>query len=709
MSFLTLLNLLGFGFGSVLSVILLSLSQKKKPVRFDDYSFGLLIVAAGIWLSASFFTILLQSLFGSVAMPAAHFFRQLALFGLIAMPSALLHVYLLLLFRIRSAPGAPLRARQRAVLALMHVPVPVFSIAAFTLFHADREVLVRPLLLWITLAITASVTISEKLVRILPQGTDRRFHRDVNYSLAGIGLGVILLYLLPIHRLGYVGDYLNLVLEISPLIPMSILAYYVFRYNFYRLVIKPSFVYSIIYGLVMAIYLLGIRRIGEYLRQFPEINSALIEGLLLVALVFAFQPFRTKIQARLDEIFFKDRAYYQRFLRELSNSISGIVDLEKLLTTIANALTSALGTRSCTLIVFSKTESSPRYYQTGEKLPLKDLDGLREVTLQLKGTHLRQHLSDPRMLAALAANQLELAVPVIFKGELIGLICLAAKKRGNSYSGEEIDLLQTFANQIGLAMENARLVQERLLLEARIYHSERLNSLGQLATALAHEIKNPLSSIKAIVQVLNEKASGEAERDLSLVITEIDRLNQTLEKLLSFSRPAELELEPIELDRVIEDVIALLSHQARRSQVRLEFKSRSGPISTYGRKGVFRETVFNLVLNAIQALPGGGRVRITLQLDPLSGVDPGRRQIRMIVEDSGPGVPPHLREKIFEPFWSSKSVGTGLGLAIVRRNVDAVGGSIELRSEGGKGAAFHITIPQQRRKHESRGTYSHRR
>ncbi|HID23257.1 MAG TPA: sensor histidine kinase, partial [Planctomycetaceae bacterium] len=353
---------------------------------------------------------------------------------------------------------------------------------------------------------------------------------------------------------------------------MAVLAYYVYRYNFYRLVIKPGLIYSIIYGMVMAIYLLGIRRLGEYLSQFPEVNAEFIEGILLVALVFIFQPFRTQIQNRLDKIFFKDKYYYQQFLRELTDSISGIVDLQKLLQTLSAALVSALKAKACTLVVFRMNEGEPQIYKTYGNHELHDIHILIDALLATRRFRLRRQMRDHRVVLALRKNNIELAIPIHFQDDLIGLVCLTEKRNGSSYSDEELDVLQTFANQVGLAFENARLVQDRLDLEAKVFQAEKLHSLGQLATTLAHEVKNPLSSIKTIIQVLHERAVGEEAEDLRIVLHEIDRLNAVLEKLLTFARPTTTEFESIKVPEIVQEVADLLKHQVRKSNIKIDFR-----------------------------------------------------------------------------------------------------------------------------------------
>jgi signal transduction histidine kinase len=706
MPYYDIITLIGFGFGVALAIILFSLSLQRMPQRSVDIASGILFLSIVLWLGGNFLSILSYLLFGPLSKVSVKFFLALAYVGLAITPSALLDMQVASLLTARGAVER-LNIKQKFLLLLFHIPALVFILAeaAVILTRQDfqpgtSQIVSTPFTLWLILAITASVTLSEKLVQTLKFDADRRFYRDISYVLAAIGLGVIIVYVFSFSTLPYIGRYLDLFMLLSPTIPMAVFLYYVYRYNFYRLVVKPSLVYSIIYGSVMAIYLLGIRRFGEYLKQYPEVNAEIVEGLLLIALVFAFQPFRSILQARLDKIFFKDRYYYQQFLREMSDSISGIVDLELLLQNIRKALASTLKVQQCSIVIFQHDGKESSIIKSSGTAQFVDVSMLIDALQATRHFRLRRQSRDLRVVSAFQHNKIALAVPIYFQDEMRGLICLEEKVNGNTFSDEELDVLQTFANQISLAVENARLVQERVELIGRIYQAEKVDSLGQLATTMSHEIKNPLSSIKTIVQVLHENASGEEKQDLNLVVQEIDRLNSILEKLLSFARPAEAIVEHVDVAAIIEDVLSLLRHQARKNNITLEFKADENVPGIKGKLQSVREIVLNLLLNAIQAQPDGGSVDVHLMNSGsvhAGGILPFSEATKdyliLQVSDQGPGIPDELLEKIYEPFYTSKTVGTGLGLAIVKRNIEALNGKIWAENIYSGGAEFTVYLP----------------
>jgi len=706
----SLINVLGFGFGTALAIIIFSLTLKKSPKEYDDYTLVILLIACALWFGGNFFSLLIHLLFGNVVLIEKNILLIISYIGMAAIPSALIHAIAAFYHRAKIKSRSFLIRYHALFITFVYLPLLVFlylelnyNIRINTPDMSTAEFLKLPFYLWTLLAIGFSVFLSENLARTHEIEADRHFFRDFSISLSIIGLGIIIIYIIPSYKISYVGSYLNLLMLLSPIFPLGVLAYYVYRYNFYRLVVKPSLVYSVIYGSVMAVYLLGIRRLGEYLKQFPEVNSTLIEGILLIALVFAFQPFREAFQTRLDKIFFRDRYFYQQILRELSDTIIGTVDLEKLLNTISEALISAFKVKSLTLVVFQLNAKKPEIYKTVGHQEFKDFLSLINAFTATRKLQLRQQIKNYRVIASLEQNNLELAVPVFYRKKMMGLICLSEKQTGINYSEDEIDMLQTFSNQIALAIENARLVQERLNLEARVYQSEKLNSMGQMATTMSHEIKNPLSSIKSIIQVLRESASGEEAHDLDVVIVEINRLNSILEKLLSYARPSEGRVESVSIPEIIMDVIGLLKYQANKTQIKINYSGISFNAVIKAKKQSIREIIFNLVLNAIQSITKDGEIEITLEKQKSAGkVKVASRRVDFYkvnswyilrIKDNGPGISEDNLNHIFDPFFTTKTVGTGLGLSIVKQNVEDAGGFINVKSERHKGTEFSVYFP----------------
>jgi signal transduction histidine kinase len=209
-----------------------------------------------------------------------------------------------------------------------------------------------------------------------------------------------------------------------------------------------------------------------------------------------------------------------------------------------------------------------------------------------------------------------------------------------------------------------------------------------MAATVAHEIKNPLSAIKSIAQVMgeDESLSHEYARDLSLIVGETDRLGQSVTQLLSFARketPSEL---PLRTEQLINAVVRLFQVSAEKQGVTLSASIDKDEELGGAAVSAVRVALSNLLLNALQATPAGGEVKVVQQTE--NGV------VVILVEDSGPGVSEDLRKRIWEPFFTTKQRGTGLGLAIVRKRMQEAGGTARLvPGANGAGARFELRVP----------------
>jgi two-component system sensor histidine kinase HydH len=268
-------------------------------------------------------------------------------------------------------------------------------------------------------------------------------------------------------------------------------------------------------------------------------------------------------------------------------------------------------------------------------------------------------------------------------------------------TSEKRAILDVLASQVAVEVESCRLIEEKIRLERELANHEHLAALGQMAAQVAHEVKNPLSSIKSIAQVMREEtALSGYDQDLSLIVSEIDRLNRTVSQLLAFSRPSHADGQPVKLSELLDATVTIASSEAKERGVDLNIES-DGEVALSGEQaGALREALSNLVLNAVQATEAGGKVVIEASVqrvvaDPdVRTDDRAKTTLILTVTDTGPGIPRDAQQRVFEPFYSTKSRGTGLGLAIVQRRVAELGGSIELFSPvaEGIGTTFRVAV-----------------
>lgn len=232
-------------------------------------------------------------------------------------------------------------------------------------------------------------------------------------------------------------------------------------------------------------------------------------------------------------------------------------------------------------------------------------------------------------------------------------------------------------------------------MEGQLRKCERLSTIGELAAVLAHEIRNPLGSIQGTAEILKDDFQpGEKKYEfLEIMVKESKRLNKVVEDFLRLARPQPILMGRCDLAEELQNVLSLLSAEARKRSVALECSADPMP-AIAGDPEKLRQAFLNIVLNGLQASPAGGLVTITLaREEPEPG---GTPWVELVFTDTGSGIPAEAADRIFEPFFTTKEGGTGLGLAITRKIIEAHGGSITVESASGKGAAFRIRLPDKK-------------
>jgi signal transduction histidine kinase len=235
-------------------------------------------------------------------------------------------------------------------------------------------------------------------------------------------------------------------------------------------------------------------------------------------------------------------------------------------------------------------------------------------------------------------------------------------------------------------------------LEERERLRDRLAALGEMAAAIAHEVKNPLAGIEVMAGLLKRRLadSADAQAILTDIIKEAKMANAIVVEVLDFVRPIRLQVERISLADAIQDAVTMAESHVRRGAVRVDVRCPEHLPPIEGDPHQLRQIFTNLLTNAFEALGGHGAVRVTVTAVADDGQAGGEAQGPMVqvdVSDDGPGVPPDVLERIFNPFFTTKPKGSGLGLAIVRKIVDAHDGRIDVAAQDGGGTRFRVTLP----------------
>lgn len=234
-------------------------------------------------------------------------------------------------------------------------------------------------------------------------------------------------------------------------------------------------------------------------------------------------------------------------------------------------------------------------------------------------------------------------------------------------------------------------VSEMRRLEAEIRRREQLAAVGNLAAGVAHEIRNPLSSIKGYATYFSVRfPEGSEDREAARVMVgEVERLNRAISDLIGLSKPTDIRLQPVELGRLVQDTLRLIAQDAVLRKVKISFEA-AHPLCVPADPDRLRQVMLNLCLNALEAMPRGGRLDLELLEE---GEEPGGRRAVLEVRDTGIGIQPRDLPRIFDPYFTTKGQGTGLGLSTVHKIMEAHGGSVAVTSEPGAGTCFRLSLP----------------
>jgi signal transduction histidine kinase len=265
---------------------------------------------------------------------------------------------------------------------------------------------------------------------------------------------------------------------------------------------------------------------------------------------------------------------------------------------------------------------------------------------------------------------------------------------------DEITELGRAMNRMADDLERSR---DRILEESRsriraleqLRHTERVATLGQLSAGMAHEMGTPLNVISGRAKLIasTEPLNDDARESSRIIVEQADRMTDTIRQFLDYGRPAHTRKAPVDVVEVLEAVVKMLEPGARRRGVTLELRSGDGISRAMLDRSQMQQVFMNLIRNGIQSMPAGGRLELDVAVDPDG--DSGGESVEVRVRDEGTGITPEHRERIFEPFFSTKGSGhgVGLGLSIVRGIVEEHGGTVVVESEPGRGSCFRVRLP----------------
>jgi two-component system sensor histidine kinase HydH len=461
-----------------------------------------------------------------------------------------------------------------------------------------------------------------------------------------------------------------------------------------HLLIRGGILYSSVSGLILAIYVLVIKNIGEAISQKAYGRSLLVESALILALVFMLRPFQRKIEDWIDRFFYMERVRFRTKLSEFSRQLTELVDLDEVARTTVHSITQTLHVDN---VAFFSLKNEGNDY-----LPILEtqLDGEMKYSSQhpfvkriesngraVDLEHLRESGGNVEEIENLTEKGWVVVAPFFLKDRLLGFILLGRKRSEKDYTVEELELLETFLNQAALAISRALIYRDMSLKDRQIMQAEKMAAIGELAAGIAHEIRNPLGIITGSAETVRKHGDQKIRDEMTnYILEESKRIDGLISTFLDFARPKEPQLVSCDLREVLEKTLLLLSPRARTLGVEIKKEIPQSSLRVSIDPDQIRQAFTNLGVNALEAMPSGGVLRVVV-------VEGSKDKVFVRFSDTGKGVPKEMQTKVFDPFFTTKENGTGLGLSIAHRIITQHGGNITLEEGEERGSTFTIVLP----------------
>ena len=397
---------------------------------------------------------------------------------------------------------------------------------------------------------------------------------------------------------------------------------------------------------------------------------------------------------------------FNRFLSEMNESFSIITDLEQLKDNFSSRIKELLKTDHIYILMLNPdlnryltVENITSNSQYDELLYFNTSDKLI-FWLSVNKTFL--NLShDPQVFAfftrreqeLLKLKSISLIYPFIVMNQVRGMVCIGGKENNVPFDDNELQYLKIFLDQAGFAFENALLYQAQKERTRKMYRADRLATLGELSAGAAHEIRNPLTSIRSSIQFLKRKLNDSTDIEMANdLISEVDRINDIIEGMLSFAKPQPLKKENTQLKTILIQTVQLVLNTARKNEIDIGFNYQADREDIFADPSQLKQVFLNIIMNSIQAIKSTpGKIEINVIFSEGKNNYAPLYIIEFI--DNGEGISNEDIDKIFDPFYTTKNEGTGLGLSISYGIINQHGGDIEFFSEPGKGTKVKIRIP----------------
>ena len=653
MHFYVYLRLIVLTAGTLLPFFWIVVILGHRRQRNFERIFFFLCLSMVCFFGASLLALNAQLYYSAIPPGLASFSWTVLCLGLWFLPALLLHLHVeYAQIREKLRPGSQkwlwLAAAYGPALLLSPMLYGALRLRSGYSFLLPSNALGTPFQIWLVVALTMSAVWQRRFGQAAPDEEQKSFHRALRSNLGLIAVWMAMLHFV-FPRLGKVTEqnaevYITIV-GLFAVAPLVGLIRKVQRFNFLQIGRQRNLIYAVFSAFVALLYFSLIRRISLWLEPYvpPEASAAI----LLFLPVVLFEPLQRLMGRILRRTAQAEMDHAQRLMGPIQE-VARLGNLGKLTAFIEKWISEQLQL------------AEVKFFLGGAANPELDGKAGEEV---------------------FAIRQ---------SGHPVGTV--RVKPHGAMLSGETAAALEFLCEQLPGALDLCRLIEEKLQLERELAERERLAALGQMAASISHNLKNPLGSMKTILQLQleNPEMPESMRSETKMILEEIGRLSAKLNQLLQFSRPALIgDGRPAKSDasEVAREVVGVLNPEAQRRGVALELHPTATTVHVAIGTAALNDILTNLVVNALDAAARGGHVQVEISQKDGNGL--------LAVEDDGLGVAAELRGKILQPFFTTKTQGTGLGLAIVARRASDAGGKLEFESpvKNGRGTRFLVWLP----------------
>jgi signal transduction histidine kinase len=533
------------------------------------------------------------------------------------------------------------------------------------------------------------------------------FKNQLQYIFVGLAIGFSIAFTFSLFMPIFGNNQLFFIGETGPIFLIGFSTYVIVKHRLLdiEIVFRKGIIYSALLFTISAGYTVLTIILGRYLQNITGYSTLFINLISALIIVAGYKPLETFIENATDRIFFKGKYDYQKTLKSLSREISAITDMNLMMFMIIKRITETMKIDKVSIWLKEEKEGwreikirdDPmnravvseqikvnaallKYLaQKREPILLEEIE--HQINIQKMPDKTAKQLALVKSI--LKRKNITAIIPIINRSELAGTLNLGSKLSGDIYTLQDLELLTILVNQTSVALENAKLKEQ-------LERSDRLAVMGRFASSLAHEIRNPLTSIKAFFQMLNgDEDENDIQEISELALTEIARVEGLLNNLLHFARPRKPEFSGVNLDEVLNETLIMARSDCVLSNVQIHKNAGKRIPETFADRSQLKQVFLNLIQNALQAMPDGGTLQINMAHCPEEDA------VKITFTDSGRGIDKEHLPRLFEPFFTTKTQGTGLGLNISHRIITAHKGRIFVESKKGKGTSVHVILPAQ--------------